>query len=102
MPEAGEASQFLSSVLVWNWYASPAGANTRCTPSAAHPYPVVLVHGTFANMYDSWGALAPDLVNNGYCVYMFNYGQTIVPSSIDGTATSPPPPDSCRASSTRS
>ena len=89
VPEAGEASQFLSSVLVWNWYASPAGANTRCTPSAAHPYPVVLAHGTFANMYDSWGALAPDLVNNGYCVYAFNYGQNIAPSSIDGTGDIP-------------
>ena len=74
---------------MWNWYASPAGANTRCTPSAAHPYPVVLVHGTFANMYDSWGALTPDLVNNGYCVYAFNYGQTIAPSSIDGTGDIP-------------
>jgi triacylglycerol esterase/lipase EstA (alpha/beta hydrolase family) len=85
IPEAPEASQFLSSVLAWNWYASPAGANNNCKPTSTHPYPVVLVHGTFANMYDSWGALAPDLVNSGYCVYAFNFGQTIVPSSIDGT-----------------
>lgn len=81
--EAGEASQFLSSTLVWNWYASPAGANTGCTPSAAHPYPVILTEGTFGNMYNSFGAIAPDLANNGYCVYAFNYGQTIDPSMFD-------------------
>jgi len=77
IPEAGEAAQFLSSTLIWNWTASPAGANTGCKPSAAHPYPVVLVPGTFANMYNSFGALAPDLANNGFCVYAFNYGQTL-------------------------
>lgn len=87
LPLAGEAGQFLSSVLPWNWYASPAGSNNGCRPTAAHPYPVVLVHGTFANMYDSWGALSPDLANNGFCVYAFNFGQTIDPSSIDGTGS---------------
>ena len=53
---------------------SPAGANVACTPSAAHPRPVVLVNGTFANQITSWNALAPLLKNNGYCVYTFNYG----------------------------
>ena len=77
LPEAGEASQFLSSTLIWHWTASPSGANTECKPTAAHPYPVILVPGTFANMYNSFGALAPDLANNGYCVYAFNYGQTL-------------------------
>jgi triacylglycerol esterase/lipase EstA (alpha/beta hydrolase family) len=28
-------------------------------------------------MYNSFEAVSPDLVNNGYCVYAFNYGQTI-------------------------
>jgi triacylglycerol esterase/lipase EstA (alpha/beta hydrolase family) len=54
---------------------SPAGANdASCHPSAAHPRPVVLVNGTFANQITSWNALAPLLKNNGYCVYTFNYG----------------------------
>jgi triacylglycerol esterase/lipase EstA (alpha/beta hydrolase family) len=53
---------------------SPAGANVACTPSAAHPRPVVLVNGTFANQITSWNALSPLLKNNGYCVYTFNYG----------------------------
>jgi triacylglycerol esterase/lipase EstA (alpha/beta hydrolase family) len=77
LPLQGEASAFLNSTLIVNYRAAPAGANARCTPSSAHPYPVILTEGTFASMYNSFGAVSPDLVNNGYCVYAFNYGQTI-------------------------
>ncbi|WP_326724107.1 alpha/beta fold hydrolase [Streptomyces sp. NBC_00243] len=49
--------------------------NYSCKPSTAHPRPVVLVHGTFANSVDNWLALAPYLVNRGYCVYSLDYGQ---------------------------
>lgn len=77
LPLQGEASAFLNSTLVWNYRAAPAGANQRCTPSAAHPYPVIVTEGTFSSMYNSFGAISPDLANNGYCVYAFNYGQTI-------------------------
>ena len=51
----------------WNDYS--------CEPSAAHPRPVVLVHGTFGNSVDNWLALAPYLVNRGYCVFSLDYGQ---------------------------
>ncbi|MDX6715874.1 MAG: hypothetical protein QOH30_2432 [Baekduia sp.] len=54
---------------------SPLGANDwSCRPSAAHPRPVVLVNGTFANQINSWNAFSPLLKNDGYCVYTFNYG----------------------------
>ena len=55
----------------------PPGSNDwSCHPSAAHPNPVILVHGTLANEAFSWQALSPMLANAGYCVYGFNYGAT--------------------------
>jgi triacylglycerol esterase/lipase EstA (alpha/beta hydrolase family) len=45
-----------------------------CRPSAQHPRPVVLVHGTFGNGTDNWLGFAPYLVARGYCVFSFDYG----------------------------
>jgi pimeloyl-ACP methyl ester carboxylesterase len=54
---------------------NPPGSDVwNCRPSASHPYPVILVHGTLANENFSWQALSPMLANAGYCVYAFNYG----------------------------
>lgn len=64
----------------------PPGADTgNCELSAAHPNPVILVHGTFENMDDNWRAAAPLLANHGYCVYAFNYGGATADSDTQGT-----------------
>jgi hypothetical protein len=65
---------------------SPPGSNDpTCKPTAAHPFPVVLVHGTFENMDDNWQAAAPLLANHGYCVFAFNYGGATADSDFQGT-----------------
>jgi pimeloyl-ACP methyl ester carboxylesterase len=54
--------------------APPPGSNVPCTPSAAHPDPVVLVHGLAGNQNDNWQTMAPFLADNGYCVFSLTYG----------------------------
>ena len=63
----------------------PGADNFGCQPSAAHPEPVILVHGTFANQDDNWQAASPLLANHGYCVFTFNYGGPSASSIIQGT-----------------
>jgi triacylglycerol esterase/lipase EstA (alpha/beta hydrolase family) len=68
--------------------ASPPGANNwSCRPSVAHPYPVVLIHGTVFDMTLSWQALSPLLVNAGWCVFALNYGGSFAANPVQGTET---------------
>ena len=64
---AAAADTAATSSRGWNDHA--------CKPSSAHPRPVVLVHGTFANSVDNWLFLAPYLTDRGYCVFSLDYGQ---------------------------
>jgi len=67
LPAAAGAQAAGAPSSGWNDYS--------CRPSAAHPRPVVLVHGTFGNSVDNWLGLAPYLKARGYCVYSLDYGQ---------------------------
>ena len=71
---AGELKGFQSELSADDSGMPPGVVNGPCTPSPAHPYPVVLVHGTFANENFSWQTLAPILSDQGYCVFGLNYG----------------------------
>lgn len=53
---------------------APGTNDWSCQPTAEHPRPVVLVHGTFGNRSTNWQTYGPLLKNNGYCVFALTYG----------------------------
>lgn len=64
-----------SHYLLTHPAATPMGTNDfGCKPSAEHPRPVVLAHGTDASAYSDYSAIGPQLVQAGYCVFAPNYG----------------------------
>ena len=62
----------------------PFANDFTCKPTAAHPYPVVLVHGTFGQQTD-WSVLSPVLKASGYCLFSLNYGGSTPDNPIQGT-----------------
>jgi triacylglycerol lipase len=71
--------QFIPAALLGGLPGSSApGTNDwSCKPTAAHPNPVVLVHGTLGNRATNWQTYGPLLRNNGYCVFAPTYGATL-------------------------
>ncbi|MBF4997324.1 alpha/beta fold hydrolase [Nocardia sp. BSTN01] len=53
---------------------APAMNDGNCRPSVAHPRPVVLLHGITDSTHE-WDALAPRLIESGYCVFALDYGK---------------------------
>ncbi|KAF9365472.1 hypothetical protein BGX34_009901 [Mortierella sp. NVP85] len=55
---------------------SSAGWNDwDCKPSAAHPLPLIMVHGLTLNGIDNWLYMAPRFQLKGFCVFSLSYGQ---------------------------
>ncbi|ALG84415.1 esterase/lipase family protein [Gordonia phthalatica] len=52
----------------------PGTNDFSCRPTARHPRPVVLVHGSGGGRQTNWATLAPVLKNAGYCVFAPTYG----------------------------
>ncbi|MFE9575064.1 esterase/lipase family protein [Nocardia sp. NPDC006044] len=72
-----ERYRFLTGVAdeLRNPGGSQPGTNDfGCVPPAAHPNPVVLVHGTGGSRQTNWSTYAPMLKNQGYCVFALTYG----------------------------
>ncbi len=72
---------------------APGSNDWNCKPSAAHPEPVILVHGLGGNKNTNWRTYAPLLANEGYCVYALTYGVypgTPLPANLLGGLTSIP------------
>jgi triacylglycerol esterase/lipase EstA (alpha/beta hydrolase family) len=68
---------------------APPGANDfGCKPPKRHPYPVILVHGTYLNMGVTWTVAAPALERLGYCVFALDYGNSPTPG-VNGVGDIP-------------
>ncbi|MFF2395132.1 esterase/lipase family protein [Nocardia sp. NPDC058114] len=71
----------------------PGSNDWDCKPTAAHPNPVVMVHGgAGAGAQTNWGTIVPLLVNEGYCVFALTYGALDLPwpvSALGGMTGTP-------------
>lgn len=66
--------------------AASSGVNDfSCQPSAAHPRPVVLLHGLGGNAEGNVGPLANTLAAKGYCAFMLTYGLRVPEIPVGGT-----------------
>ncbi|MCX4096987.1 esterase/lipase family protein [Nocardia sp. alder85J] len=82
------AAQWVVALIALMWMA-PAGAEPvppgaddfSCRPAAAHPDPVVLVHGSGTDAQRSFSILAPALRGDGFCVFTANLGRAQLPGA---------------------
>jgi hypothetical protein len=60
-----------------------------CRPSAAHPDPVVLLHGLGGNGPGNFSALGPYLASAGFCAYAPTYGEAVPGVPVGGITPIP-------------
>ena len=56
----------------------------NCRPSAAHPEPLLLLHGLGGNGPGNYATLGPYLASLGYCTYSPTYGEEFPPFPVGG------------------
>jgi triacylglycerol esterase/lipase EstA (alpha/beta hydrolase family) len=61
--------------------------NWACKPSAAHPQPLVLLHGLGGNGPGNYSYLGPYLAAKGYCAFTLTYGQATPAIPVGGTVS---------------
>ncbi|TCC34756.1 alpha/beta fold hydrolase [Kribbella sindirgiensis] len=89
------AAVLLAAVLLTGALtAAPASAATTsgfddwtCKPSAAHPNPLVLLHGLGGNGPGNYSYLGPFLAAKGYCAFTLTYGQATPAIPVGGTVS---------------
>ncbi|MFB6719473.1 esterase/lipase family protein [Kribbella sp. NPDC056345] len=83
------ASAVVTTALVTTTPASavttPGFDNWSCKPSAAHPNPLVLLHGLGGNGPGNYSYLGPYLAGKGYCAFTLTYGQASPLFPVGGT-----------------
>jgi len=69
--------------------ATPSGGinDDGCSPSPAHPRPVVLLHGLGANKNEDINKLQDHLAGNGYCTFSLTYGAYPLFPTVGGLAS---------------
>jgi triacylglycerol esterase/lipase EstA (alpha/beta hydrolase family) len=70
----GPLEQLVGHLYVSTHIPPPGANNWDCKPTAAHPFPVVLVHGTLFDETITWNLMAPAIEHAGYCVFALDYG----------------------------
>jgi hypothetical protein len=60
-----------------------------CRPSAAHPQPVVLLHGLGGNGPGNFSTLGPYLASQGFCAYAPTYGEAVPGVPVGGITPIP-------------
>lgn len=86
---AALAATFLTAIAAPPAVAAPSAGfdNWACRPSAAHPRPVVLLHGLGGNGPGNYAYLGPYLAAAGYCAFSVTYGQASPFIPVGGTVS---------------
>ncbi|MEV6413027.1 alpha/beta fold hydrolase [Kribbella sp. NPDC051718] len=84
------AAALLASTFTASAQAAPPSSgfdDWSCKPSAAHPNPLVLLHGLGGNGPGNYSFLGPYLAAKGYCAFTLTYGQATPVIPVGGTVS---------------